>query len=115
MKKPRTRNQVIADFRKMFPNVFVREGEEWSGQKAYSNQIWTGFGEASADDLRIMDYHNHRIHPKLKKYLMTTGRNVWFEWHDAGTLFFIVEPNFPVRSLLNREPPYYFSCVEDYR
>ena len=90
----RTRNQVMADLTKMFPNEFIKNGEEFGGSYDEST-IWTGFAEAHDEncetyDGHIVDYHAQSEHPEIKAYLKKHP-HVWYEFLDAGTVFFIVE------------------------
>ncbi len=90
----RTRNQVMADLKRMFPNEFIRKGEEFGGSYDEST-IWTGFAEAHDENCEdyfghIVDYYAQSEHPKIEAYLKRHP-HVWYEFLDAGTAFFIVD------------------------
>lgn len=84
-----TRDQLMQALKKAFPDMWVKESEEF--HPAYTCKIWTGEG-ATHEGVEIFNYfagttsiYEDSIMKKVREFVEYCGWH--FEWYHAGTIF----------------------------
>ena len=97
-KQTTSRNQLMSELGKMFPQMHLRESEEFDGRKG---GIWTSGEEppymkvlwgSEMIELPIFNYwsENYELYDGgvLKEFEKILDKNGWHaEWYDTGTMF----------------------------
>ena len=84
-----TKEELIADLEKAFPNCWFKDGSDFYGDE--SDSVWSGEGSYLPNDLPAFDYYaggssyTFGVHDEIAKFVEARG---WYwECHDAGTFF----------------------------